>query len=379
MRRLYREHLASRLRHADLPWIARHATRYLAIRLSGVTHRAHAGPILGTLVTNYSCNLRCRMCDLPLRVPDYKRDGLESLDTDAMLEVIDDFASIGTLGLGFTGGEPLMRKDITTLLERSKKRRMVTHLNTNGTFVDDDAVTAWLDLGLDSVNLSLDGAAPETHDAIRGKDGSHAEVLSAATRVLDARRKLARTIPRVKIVCVLSAKNLDDAERLVALRREIGADSIDFIPVHDFDQPDVEREHPNANGQATPEARRIRDVTDRLLELSRHEPIDNSPEHLALFPAALAGDPSPLRCFAGYNSLVVDGYGRIFPCVPWSNFDRAVGDVRTTRLRDFWKSSDYAAKRREIESCRDCFLNCQTELNLLFQRAPRNGARAAEN
>jgi sulfatase maturation enzyme AslB (radical SAM superfamily) len=95
-------------------------------------------------------------------------------------------------------------------------------------------------------------------------------------------------------------------------------------------------------------------------------PIENSPRMLALFASTFRGELSPLSCHAGYNSLVVDCYGRIFPCVPYVNWDRPVGDLAKTDLPTFWRSKAYAPAREEIARCRACTLNCQAELNLLF-------------
>jgi len=375
VRALFRERLRERLRRGDLPWLARHALRYAAVRLAPRLGRPLAGPILGTLVTNLSCNLRCRMCDLPLRVRAYASEGLAPLDTDETLEVIDDFARLGTLGLGFTGGEPLLRRDIFDLLAHSKRRGMITHLNTNGTGLAAPEAVRLVDLAVDSVNLSLDGATPATHDEIRGCPGNFEAVVTAIATLRRARTDARRRTPRIKIVCVLGPPNLDEAEGLVHLRREIGADCVDFIPMHDFDRPGSERGEPILSPPRGASLERARAVAHRLAELRRTEPVENSAAHLSLLPRALAGEPSPLVCRAGYHSLVVDPYGRIFPCVPWSNRDRAVGNVRETPLREIWGSQAFAAHRTRVEACRDCYLNCHTELNLLFN--PRRVLRGS--
>lgn len=77
--------------------------------------------------------------------------------------------------------------------------------------------------------------------------------------------------------------------------------------------------------------------------------------------------PSPLRCKAGYNSLVVDCYGNVFfPCVPWINWGMATGSIKERTLKNLWFSDEYQTQREKTAKCRDCYLNCQTELNLLF-------------
>jgi MoaA/NifB/PqqE/SkfB family radical SAM enzyme len=365
------------LRRGRLAGLARLGARWSAIHAARILRRPISGPILGTIVTNYSCNLRCRMCDLPLRVGGYARSGLRDLSTDEMLAVVDDFSSLGTIGLGFTGGEPLLRKDLFELLERSKRRGMITHLNSNGSLLDDEAARRIVGLEIDSVNLSLDGATRETHDEIRASRGSFDEVAAAVRRLRTARERAPGRLPRIKLVCVLGRRNLSEAERLVERRAELGADAVDFIPLHDFDAPGSNREESILSPLGTPDDAEAADVVRRLAERARTEPIENSGRHLALFPGALRGEPSPLRCLAGYNSLAVDGYGRIFPCVPWSNADRAVGNVREIPLRRFWKSPEYARRRSEVARCRDCVLNCQAELNLLFQLG-RPGRTPAE-
>ncbi len=370
MRRLYRERILERLIRGDAFWLVRQASRYAGIRLGKLLSRPLCGPILGTLITNYSCNLRCVMCDLPLRVGRYAKEGLDPLGTERLMDIIDDFKRIGTQGLGFTGGEPLLRKDIFQLLERSARGGMITHLNTNGTFLDEKAITTLLEIGIDSVNLSLDGVRRETHDRIRAKEGSYDEVLEAASTLIRLRSQKKKSL-RLKLVLVVSKENAEEARGLVELRKELGADSIDFIPVHDFDEPGSIRNRPKNQEEAKDD--RFIEKTDQLISslksLVADEPIDNSVPHLDLMRRAFRGQKNPIACFAGYNSLAVDLYGRIFPCVPWSNADKVVGNVRETPLPKFWKSQEYAKRRAEVDACQDCYLNCQTELNLLFNRS----------
>jgi MoaA/NifB/PqqE/SkfB family radical SAM enzyme len=105
--------------------------------------------------------------------------------------------------------------------------------------------------------------------------------------------------------------------------------------------------------------------------------IENSDAYLALFPDCFAGRPSPLRCRAPAVSLVVDCYGRVFPCVPLSSVDRPVGRVCGEELAGLWKSDVFAAARRGLAGCRACYWNCHTEMNLLYpQRASRRRAAA---
>jgi len=76
------------------------------------------------------------MCELFRRPAEYRRMGKKELTTEEMKKVIDDFAEIGTSGIGFTGGEPILRKDMLELIEYTKKKGMVTHMSSNGMAID---------------------------------------------------------------------------------------------------------------------------------------------------------------------------------------------------------------------------------------------------
>jgi radical SAM protein with 4Fe4S-binding SPASM domain len=65
---------------------------------------------------------------------------------------------------------------------------------------------------------------------------------------------------------------------------------------------------------------------------------------------------------------VVDTYGNVFPCTLHYQFGRAIGNVRDVPLRTLWRSEDYQRRREELTACTDCYWNCHTEINLLYQR-----------
>jgi hypothetical protein len=109
-------------------------------------------------------------------------------------------------------------------------------------------------------------------------------------------------------------------------------------------------------------------ATAKLRELrSTRRIIENSDSYLAVFDDCFEGRPTPIRCRAAETSLVVDCYGRVFPCVPVSGVDRPIGRANGRTRAAFWKSGEYAAARRSYANCRACYWNCHTEMNLLWQ------------
>lgn len=355
--------MLQKLRQDGPGWLARRGAQYLLLHLSSLLGRPLCGPVHGTLMVTYLCNYACVMCDMPEKCAERVKNGEQELTTDRFRAIIGEFARLGTPGLGFTGGEPMLRPDIYELLACSRQHHMITHLNTNGYFIDDEAAGRLIDIGVESINISLDGARPETHDRIRNHSGAFDRATSAVERLHRLRRQKGTTL-RIKNVAVLDETNIDEAMELVELSRKLGADCIEFIPRQPLTADGARKDISCDESFFT----KVDQLVNKLLtqRMAGAATLENSPAHLRLFRSSFAGLPSPVTCRAGYNSLAVDCYGDVFPCFPWVCWGKSVGNVREGSLVALWNSPEYKLSRNKVSSCRDCYLNGQVELNLLF-------------
>ncbi len=346
MRQLYVDVLLRRLRAGDVLFPLR------ALRSLWGAVRGEARPLLGTLIVTYRCDLRCVMCDLPAR-----GDRGAELDSQGIKGVLDGMADLGVLGVGITGGEPLLREDLPEICAYGTSRGLLMHVNTNGSLVTPALAQALSDAGVASVNVSLDGPEAQLHDELRRRTGSFRRVLRAVARLVAVRNRRYR----VALTCALGQQNAPHADRLLERARDLGADRVGFLPVHDFP----------ANGVAAqPEGIAVRPL---LLDRAGSDPLlDNSRAYLGLFERAFAGQRNPLPCSAPRTSVVVDCYGDVYPCVPLN----AAGPVRAVGrgdVRAVWRSNTHRRARRALRSCRACYWNCHTEMNIALRRW---GARA---
>lgn len=113
------------------------------------------------------CNLHCIHCysqSNDERFPD-------ELKTDFALKVIEDLAEFGVPVILFSGGEPLLREDIFTLIEAAVENGIRTAVSTNGTVISADFARKMKHLGVSYVGVSLDGIGG-TNDSFRGRKGA---------------------------------------------------------------------------------------------------------------------------------------------------------------------------------------------------------------
>lgn len=305
------------------------------------------GHSAGELVWNvtYSCNLSCRHCYLP--------SGMEAseLSTEEGHRLIEDARSLfGSAGqVVFSGGEPLLRKDIYELIEHASQLGMRTALATNGTLLSTTVAERLRESGLDEVAVSIDGATSSTHDGVRGVVGSFNAALEAARRV----RRVGLSL---QLHFTITASNLHELPDVINLASRLGARRL-FI----FDLVRVGRglnlERPSINLLA---------LFNYLWRTQRELRVWLKPQCCPYFYVYLLGkmsrelDIEGLRayfkgCLAGRSLIRVMPDGGITPC-PF--IPLRLGDVRSSSLVEVWSSSstlnDLRDRSRLKGSCSSC-------------------------
>src|SRR5512136_2901179 len=107
------------------------------------------------------CNLRCIYCHHEGEVKPERE-----MPAEMVVSVAKAAASLGVRSLKFTGGEPLLRRDLGDLISQMPPGLDLS-LTTNGIFLAEQA-HALAAAGLDRVNISLDSLQPGPYAAITG-------------------------------------------------------------------------------------------------------------------------------------------------------------------------------------------------------------------
>ena len=281
---------------------------------------------------NARCNLQCRFCE-------YWKEHGDEMETGEIFNLLDAARSFGIRVYNAWTAEPLMRKDLSEILEHAHGLGMVTSLITNGKLLKKRIP----DLSdLDYLSISVDGI--KTFKEIRGIDFDC--VLDGIIAAKEAGHK-------ILLNCVISGGNLDEIRNLVYLARDLGV-RISFEPIHEF----------SGIEQSVWDEIGIRDTgkyeraVDQIIGLKKNGfPIINSFTYLKMI-RSLKPD---FRCHAGDLILHVTADGKIENCRVCRTY---LGDV-SEGIANVWKSSE-GLRKRASETCGGCLFFGYVENSMLY-------------
>lgn len=119
------------------------------------------------------CNMKCIHCGSDCKCEEKNKE----LSTEECIHVIEDLAGLGCKYVFLSGGEPLLRKDIGTLITSILLQGMKPAIVSNGYLVNEKNIKAINSMNLAAYGISIDAADAYLHDYIRGIKGAfeHAE------------------------------------------------------------------------------------------------------------------------------------------------------------------------------------------------------------
>jgi len=120
------------------------------------------------------CNLKCVHCYSHSEDRVYRGE----LSSDEGCRLIDDLARFGSPVVLFSGGEPLIRRDILDLIRYATEKNLRAVVSTNGTLITKSVARKLQEIGLSYVGISLDGLE-QVHDAFRGVRGAFSRAMEA--------------------------------------------------------------------------------------------------------------------------------------------------------------------------------------------------------
>ncbi len=302
------------------------------------------------LAVSDRCDQRCAHCQIWMGPPAGHQ---RSLTLDQRLTVVEEALAMGIEECLLTGGEPLLSADLWPIAERLRRAGVRALLSTNGLLL---AAYAPEVAGLFAeVYVSLDGASPESHDALRGVP-SLARVAAgvAALRAFDSR-------PLLVARATLHARNLGEFPGLSKTACRLGFDHASFLPLDVASTAFGGR--PEARHALVPTSDQIEAFSKAIDGLERSGGfrdgfILESPRKLRRLAAHLrasAGlaDFEAPACDAPWWSSVVEADGATKPCFFHASVGHAGDGLRRARGSEAYRRT-LAAVRRGNATCDAC-------------------------
>ncbi|NDI34215.1 radical SAM/SPASM domain-containing protein [Chengkuizengella sediminis] len=331
-----------------------------------------------TIFASDLCNYRCSFCHIwgetgwALKEP--QRVIKEQVDIDVIKKFMDQVLEVNPkIGVIITGGEPMLYKNFTELVEYLRSKKVTIYLLTNGSLIKNK-----IDLILNNVvalNISIDGPE-EYHDSIRGK-GSFQQICENIELLIKEKKKRKRMFPFININMTLSKYNYQSAKPFLSALRD--RFSNEKIILHDTMNPWVKPRDLSVNfwpllfttrekgKQYAIEMKELLDcdvspawegfvedpigidtkrLKNDLEDIWESEGVDSSnfvdvEEYFNNIENVFGRS----KCLAPWHELIIRRTGDVYPCVDFPDYK--LGNIHESSFEEIW-TGDKVTKFREV-------------------------------
>ncbi len=298
------------------------------------------GPPLWLLFElTYRCPLHCVFCYNPT---DFTRTGTE-LTTEDWIRVLREARALGSVQLGLSGGEPLVRDDLELIVAEAHTLGFYTNLITSGVGLTEARLQVLKRGGLDHIQLSFQDSTREMNDFL------------SSTRTFELKSKVAKLIKQYDYPMVLNVVlhrlNIDHVEEILHMAEQMGADYVELANTQYYGWASRNRDQLLPSRE---QLRRAEEVTNRFR--------DQVGQRIRVFfvvPDYFERRPKPCMNGLGSIFLTITPDGTALPChaarmLPGIDFP----NVRSSSVASVWYDSPgfnhFRGDSWMKEPCRSC-------------------------
>ncbi len=287
------------------------------------------------------CNFSCAHCIVDA---DAQGGGQAELDTEEAVQALHQLADLGVHSVFFSGGEPFLRRDLPELMRRGHQIAPFTFSAvSNGSILTAAMLRQVKDLGLKTLQISLDGATSEQFSQLRKGPPR------AFEKALDAIRLCHEVGLPVSVGMFLHPGNIDSIPQVVDLVARQGVSILrfsGFVPLGRGASPEIQES--------------MRYDFDQMVGFFRfvaaHDPVATGVT--LAFDHAFGPTDDCFHCTAGERSFYLTAEGDVYPCPSFLHPDYRVGNVRDANLVSLWQNPrmrDFRIPPEEIRGhCAQC-------------------------
>ncbi len=285
------------------------------------------------------CNLRCVHCYAHAT----EKSRSNELTTEEGFRIIDDLAEFGVPVLLFSGGEPLVRKDLPELARYAVKKGMRAVISTNGTLITESMAKTLKEIGLSYVGISLDGME-EINDRFRGVQGAFRSAMEGIRNCQAAGIK-------VGLRFTINRFNVDEIPKIFSLLEKMDIPRVCFYHLVYAGRGSTLMDQDLTAAESRKAVDLIMDYTQKLHEMGKSKEVltvDNHADGPYLYMRLLKENPKRakevlelLKMNEGNNS------GRGIGCISWDGEVHAdqfwrhysFGNVKERPFSEIWSDT----------------------------------------
>jgi PqqA peptide cyclase len=313
-------------------------------------------PLWLLLELTYRCPLKCAWCNNPLDFDAYR----DELTTEEWKSVLRQGRALGALQLGFSGGEPALRKDLEELVAEAHRLGYYTNLITSGIGLTRERLSDLKSAGLQHIQLSIQSADATVTDRLVG------------ARAHEHKLEIAHDIKALGFPVVLNVpvcrQNIDNVDDILAMGEALGVEYLELDNIQYYNWALVNR------AQLLPSREQIQRA-EAAVQRARAR-LGNRMRIYFVIPDYYEGRPK--ACMNGWGAihLTIGPDGRALPCQEARNLPGfEFPSVREHSLEWIWRDSPafnrYRGDDWMMEPCRSCpektrdFAGCRCQAFLL--------------
>ncbi|MCK2220394.1 radical SAM protein [Actinomadura sp. ATCC 31491] len=309
-----------------LSWVVYYNGNHPVIRLSE--------PALRTVyyaITD-GCNLRCPYC-----YASSEKCLPGELGTAESLDLVSRIAGLGAGTLVFTGGEPMLRKDLFQIAAHANDSGLRSNIITNATMIRKPAQAARVAELFSQVTVSMDGGTAETHDRTRGA-GAFDKTYRALRLLNDA-----GVTPNINHI--VTSENVDHLEDFATFLEGLRVDAVRLMY------------HNNLGRGVTDEYDfgwadhlRIQQLVWTRPVAARLRPLGPKP----ISPCSIKGN-----CGMGGSEIYINSLGDVYPCKLVTGREHFAGNVRRQSLEEIFATPVLRGMRTSTVFGGDYHADCE--------------------
>lgn len=310
-----------------------------------------SAPVEVSCEVTSACNARCMHCSVS------KTRGYTDLSAEKWRTIIDSIANLNVFSVLFTGGEPLLRKDLEELVKVCAAQKIITGISTNGYLLSDERIDSLVSAGATGFAISLDGIDAQTHDTFRGLKGLYDKVITSIKTLVDKKVEIG-------VLVTITKMNVTQIPDIIQLLDRMGVPQISLLR---FKMTGKAKENPWLNPDPADYISLLKKVytiqkeLDNALMLYPDVPMKFFEKSISSeFYEQLKKEGRVEVCGAGIISLTISSNGDIKPCDV--SGDTRLGNITQVPLKEVWDTSDVlkrlrTLKKKDYTPCSQCILN----------------------